>query len=47
MLLSQQRRTRSKKRRKKRARCKWKEIDGRFDKANCDGDFENVYKRPW
>ncbi|TYK14896.1 hypothetical protein E5676_scaffold1779G00080 [Cucumis melo var. makuwa] len=22
-------------------------MDGRFDKENCDGDSENVYKRLW
>ncbi|KAA0032262.1 Ulp1-like peptidase [Cucumis melo var. makuwa] len=43
MLLFQPRTTRSK-RRKKRARCRWKGMDDRFDKENCDGDSENGYK---
>ena len=47
MLLSQPRTTRSKRRRKKSARCRWKEMDDRFDKGNCDGDFEIVYKKLW
>ena len=47
MLLSEPRTTRSKRRRKKRVRNRWKGIDGRFDKENCNGDFENVYKKLW